>query len=677
MNGRLAKISRRIRAKCRTRPISGSQLRVDHAGGQSHPLHLDARLCTTLLVALGGLLFAIAAGAQISPGPLSKAHQSLSGPTQCTSCHKFGTSAPAFKCLDCHREIARRLSEQRGLHATLLGKNGRSQDCARCHSEHNGEDFNLVRWEPSLSAFDHRKTGYVLEGKHAGPTCAQCHKPENIREAERRTIQVKDLRRTYLGLTSDCLSCHKDPHRGELGTNCLKCHNYVDWKDVKQFDHSKTRYPLTGAHAKVPCEKCHPVSSGPEKFVKYTGLPFERCTPCHTDPHRGRFPNACDTCHITSSWRQLLPAGRFDHSKTKYPLLGKHAEVRCGQCHPAGDFKKPLAYAKCSNCHKPDPHSGQFRQRTDRGECSACHTVEAFKPSQYGLKEHAASAYPLEGKHAQVACEKCHLPAGKATRYKIPFARCTDCHTDAHKGQFAAAPHGNKCESCHTLETFRPSTFTLERHQATRYPLRGRHLAVSCEDCHKADASRQPAAPAPYKFSDRTCTACHTDPHRGQFGERMKKPRPGGAPAGCEACHSEKSWHDMARFDHSTTSYALVGAHRTVRCADCHKPDKPGGSLKLVNFKAAPSRCYGCHEDVHAGQFSAPGPPADCAPCHNSVKWKPSLFDHETGTTFSLKGAHQEVPCRDCHKTLKQVGGKPILFYKPTPGECKDCHGAI
>src|SRR3989449_5428049 len=44
-----------------------------------------------------------------------------------------------------------------------------------------------------------------------------------------------------------------------------------------------------------------------------------------------------------------------------------------------------LFRSNCANCHKPDPHGGQFRQRPDRGECASCHTVEGFKPAQFGV----------------------------------------------------------------------------------------------------------------------------------------------------------------------------------------------------------------------------------------------------------------------------------------------------
>jgi hypothetical protein len=618
------------------------------------------------------LLFpaAVPIRAQISPGPLARAHESLSGPTQCASCHKFATGTAALRCQECHTEIAQRIAQGRGLHARFANK----EDCAKCHSDHNGEDFQLIHWEPSLKGFDHNKTGYPLQGKHAGLECNQCHKPELIRESERQSIKMKDLRRTFLGLSQDCVACHKDVHQGRLGQNCLQCHNFVDWKSAKQFDHSKTRYPLTGLHAKVPCEKCH-TPAGPGQAARFTGIPFSKCSDCHGDPHHGAFPQSCETCHTASGWKKIPVSQQFDHSKTKFPLLGKHAQVGCIQCHAGGNFKKPVAFAKCSDCHTPDPHHGQFAARKDKGECSACHNENGWKPSLYRVKEHAASAYPLEGKHANVACAKCHIPAGAATRYKIPFNRCLDCHSDEHQGQFAAAPYKNQCEPCHTVNGFKPSTFTIEQHQKSRYPLGGAHLGVKCEECHKAAKAGNSAKVVPYRFEDRSCTGCHADPHHGEFREQMAHRRSDGSTAGCEACHSVKSWTDLPGFEHAKTSFPLLGAHAKVQCEECHKPSQPGGKTSEVSFRAAPVNCSGCHEDIHAGQFLRGGQPEDCDKCHNSDKWKPSLFNHETGTDFSLKGAHVKVACDLCHKSFRNVNGKRLLFYKPTPRECVSCHG--
>ncbi|HEX6802541.1 MAG TPA: hypothetical protein VF133_02595 [Terriglobales bacterium] len=630
------------------------------------------RFCMLAAIAalwLGGLCLA-----QVSPGELSRPHQFLNGATNCTSCHRLGRQ-PTFKCLDCHTEIASRVVAHQGLHARYNLKPGSSQECVACHSEHNGIDFPIVKWD--IRTFDHRQTGYTLEGKHAALACAQCHSANKISVAERATIKAKDLNHTFLGLSPGCITCHQDAHKGRLGTDCLQCHNFNDWKIVspKQFDHSKTRYPLTGAHAQVACQRCH--TPGADNQPRYAGIAFEKCSDCHSDPHHGSFSQTCQACHNTSGWKKVSIQSvneKFDHSKTKFPLLGKHQGVDCIQCHAGGDFKKPLGFDQCSDCHKPDPHQGQFSHRADRGECASCHTVDGWKPSNFTVGDHASTAYPLQGGHAQVGCAQCHIPRGAETLFKIKFQHCTDCHADRHAGQFAAAPYFNACEQCHTLNGYRPSTFTLARHQQGRFALTGGHIAVPCADCHKLSDEFKPSS-AVYHWQGLACTNCHADPHRGQFRQRMQQVRAAGSSAGCEACHSTRSWKELSRFDHGSTSFPLAGSHRAVACVDCHKPPNLETTLMNVDFKSAPSKCQLCHLDVHGRQF-AKGNETACANCHNSAKWRPSLFDHDKRTDFPLQGAHRNVSCAGCHKVTRDVDGKSVLFYRPAPKDCAACHGS-
>src|SRR5256884_7166986 len=166
----------------------------------SHPHNTLNPVRSFLVVAV---LFsaALPARSQISPGPLSKAHQSLSGTTQCAGCHQFGTSTPTFKCLDCHKEVAQRLAAKHGYHAQIQMKNPNGKDCVRCHLDHNGEDFSLIHWEPSQKQFDHRLTGYVLEGKHAGLACEKCHMPAYMVANERALIKMKDVSKSFFGLS--------------------------------------------------------------------------------------------------------------------------------------------------------------------------------------------------------------------------------------------------------------------------------------------------------------------------------------------------------------------------------------------------------------------------------------------------------------------------------------------
>ena len=63
------------------------------------------------------------------------------------------------------------------------------------------------------------------------------------------------------------------------------------------FDHSKTRFPLTGRHATAKCESCHKTT------LKDTP---RDCIACHKqdDIHRGRRPD-CARCHVTSDWSTI------------------------------------------------------------------------------------------------------------------------------------------------------------------------------------------------------------------------------------------------------------------------------------------------------------------------------------------------------------------------------------
>ena len=220
---------------------------------------------------------------------------------------------------------------------------------------------------------------------------------KNVGATERATIKMKDLNRTFLGLSRDCLACHEDTHHGQLGKDCLKCHTLSGWKGPSGFDHSRTKFPLVGAHIRLACTKCHKPSE--TKAIKYVGLAFDRCASCHIDPHKAAFKSDCNSCHTTTRWNEIQSsefASRFDHAKTKYPLLGKHSAVQCRTCHRGLNFTAPLAHGQCADCHR-DPHQGQFRARKDGGACESCHTVDGFKKAKFGVAEHAATSYPLEG----------------------------------------------------------------------------------------------------------------------------------------------------------------------------------------------------------------------------------------------------------------------------------------
>ena len=149
---------------------------------------------------------------------------------------------------------------------------------------------------------------------------------------------------------------------------------------------------------------------------------------------RPRWPRtAARTCHTTFDWHQP----HIDHST--WPLLGSHARTPCAACH--GEQKvgaEPAAYRgiprDCEGCHD-DVHANQFKSPPAK-TCATCHDTEAFKlASKF---DHAKTSYPLDGKHATVACARCHLTetlrnGSTSVRYRLGYHQCKDCHANPHK----------------------------------------------------------------------------------------------------------------------------------------------------------------------------------------------------------------------------------------------------
>ncbi|MFH1850750.1 MAG: hypothetical protein ABIA75_00235 [Candidatus Neomarinimicrobiota bacterium] len=446
--------------------------------------------------------------AQFSPGLLSKYHAELEGNDNCDKCHVVRRKELSGGCVECHQPLQQRIAAGLGYHKD------KTSACGDCHSDHNGRDFELVYWPRDINRFDHNETGYTLTGKHAALKCAQCHTNRFIVDqaviawaGENTVFPVLD--RTFLGLSPDCLTCHEDIHRGQVAKDCATCHNTSDWKLAqKEYDHNRARFLLTGAHQRVDCVKCHPASELQTPRVwQLTGMAFDRCGRCHEDIHKSAYGATCETCHTTGNWKKELQP--FDHSRTKYPLLGRHGQLTCNQCHTVQLSGSQPRYTTCLDCHE-DRHFRQFAGRNDRGDCAACHTVNGFRPAMYGPTEHNRSRFVLDGAHRAVPCNLCHQPfqpqPDTATvRYTWPTLACETCHEDRHRGQFRAR-YANRCESCHNSASFKVLDFD---HQKTNFPLDGKHRNVPCNQCHLDPG---PAAVVPVQYSPlpHRCVDCHT-----------------------------------------------------------------------------------------------------------------------------------------------------------------------
>ncbi|HEX6850462.1 MAG TPA: cytochrome c3 family protein [Candidatus Polarisedimenticolaceae bacterium] len=583
--------------------------------------------------ALMAAALAFPASAQVSPGPLSRAHADLEGNANCLKCHGTRKDALDLRCLDCHREIGTLREAGRGFHA----RDGKGT-CAKCHPEHAGADFALVDWPGgSPERFDHLAAGFPLEGKHASQTCRACHQAKFRKGPIADRAKVRDAGRSFVGLEPACVSCHADPHKGALGPDCARCHAATDWKTTPGFDHKTTAFPLEGKHVAVACAKCH-LPEGADKPL-YKPVPHASCASCHVDPHAGRLGGACAKCHVVADWRQVSKTA-FDHDRTRYPLRGAHATVVCAKCHdpkaPAG-AKPP--FATCGACHR-DPHRGQATLAGKTVDCAACHSVQAFRPGVLPAAQHAPDRFPLEGKHATVACAKCHAAGPQGVAMRPAHARCADCHRDVH-----AYKPPRDCEPCHTVSAWVPSKVGVAEHRSYTLKLEGAHAKAKCEGCHRKPKLALTGVPT-------RCDACHRDVHA--FAPVRD----------CAPCHDARAFApaSVGPKEHAGYAFPLEGAHAAAPCFVCHKDLGTPGPRKAVSFKDERRECVACHEDPHKGSLGK-----DCARCHGTAAFRPAVrFDHDRDTKFRLGTAHRPVACAKCHE-----GGR----WKGAPAKCEACHG--
>jgi nitrate/TMAO reductase-like tetraheme cytochrome c subunit len=544
----------------------------------------------------------------LEPGKLSRAHEEFEG--ECTTCHvKFDRTAQDRLCIDCHKDVAHDLHSKAGFHGRM-----KPQTCKTCHTEHKGRDAQIAAFD--RQRFDHASTDFMLRGAHQRVECARCH-------------AASGPKASYRIPAHDCFACHRkdDTHRGSLGQKCADCHTESDWKSAK-FDHDATRFPLAGKHASVACAQCHrnaqykdtPLAcvachkkddhhkaqfgdkceschaAGDWKTIHFnhdTDTRYvlagkhrvARCESCHTgnlyrdklptacvechrkdDKHKGSLGDNCATCHTERDWNEPT---RFDHAKTIFPLLGKHASVKCKECHADTMFKQ--APMECVACHrKDDKHKGALGDA-----CRSCHDARDWKKTSF---DHARTEFPLVGKHSGTSCADCH----KTIDYRSTAKDCYACHgqDDKHHDQ-----EGHSCGSCHDASGWRPAP--RFDHGLTPFPLLGKHERLECKACH---------ADARFKNAGLECFSCHAkdDAHRKTLGTL------------CEQCHNARTWK-ASNFDHDhRTKFVLDGKHVGLACARCHVRPMEG---RVVT----PNQCISCHvkDDVHDGSYGK-----SCRQCH-------------------------------------------------------------
>lgn len=459
----------------------------------------------------------------------------------------------------------------------------------------------------------------------------------------------------------NCIKCHGLKGGASPMTQvCLQCHKEIGWLVQQQ----------RGLHARE-------VRAGRKE-----------CASCHPDHAGADFKMV--------EWAEGSPA-RFDHRRAGWTLEGKHTDTKCASCHAtkyrvgrAAELSARKADAgwvglerHCVSCHKSDDvHDGALD-----ASCESCH--DAARWDKAPTFDHDKADYRLDGKHVDVACDKCHLTPRLRTRTnaegeRVPlfkplaYRECSSCHADPHKGRLST-----KCSECHTTAGFRVIDKRAFNHALTRYPLEGDHAGVPCAACHGREMTRRNPPFA-------SCASCHDDAHRGEATL-------GGRTVDCAACHTVEGFTPAAftLAQHRRTAYPLEGRHQGVKCAACHTAQSPPAagasgtvmarSPRTVRLRMAASRCADCHLDAHGAQLAARVPAATCESCHTVNGFAPSTFGAAAHARLRLplEGRHAAIACAACHGAARpglpawgtsvSLGTAKVALAGVDPA-CTSCH---
>ncbi|MEQ1501185.1 MAG: hypothetical protein ABMB14_03095 [Myxococcota bacterium] len=329
--------------------------------------------------------------------------------------------------------------------------------------------------------------------------CLSCHEVLADRISDQRGFHAKHGGEA-------CSSCHPD-HRGLAFSGTSP-------EALAAFDHKETGFPIAGSHASLKCDECHTAPIG--KMA-------DSCDDCHDDAHQSALGPDCAPCHTDTKWSDQLKSLADHHTATD----GGHQGLGCDDCHLHGEHLEPSV--ACATCH-PEAHDGTT------SNCDECHTVAGWTPAKF---DHGPCTCAFPGKHQTVECLACH----EGFDFTDTPTLCAGCHEKDRKHE----PLG-ECGRCHNALSWTDNQFD---HDKTKFPLKGEHLAVACNQCHTTAGV--------FRGLTGTCATCHAEAGltaHGDFGP-------------CEKCHTPAGFAPSS-FDHASVGFPLTGRHAEAPCQDCH-----------------------------------------------------------------------------------------------------------
>jgi hypothetical protein len=296
--------------------------------------------------------------------------------------------------------------------------------------------------------------------------------------------------------------------------------------------------PLGGyaAHAEFEqeCQHCHaPVHCITE----------DRCQSCHIEIAEQRVEaiglhgilpgtSECQSCHIEHQGRDaqitVFAFKNVDHEALAGFSLVNHQTnydgepIDCHSCHQLGDYGAEAL--DCIDCHTNEDAAFTTTHITYYGtDCASCHDGH----TQLANFDHN-QIFPLEGQHANAACETCHVNQV----FKGTPQACVACHEqpDIHDGSF-----GDDCARCHTATAWSPAelryhSFPLDHGTDGQQECQVCHATsythYPCEACHETAETRSAHTEEYTQETYENCLACHPDGRIAEADE-MQASNPG------------------------------------------------------------------------------------------------------------------------------------------------------
>ena len=104
-------------------------------------------------------------------------------------------------------------------------------------------------------------------------------------------------------------------------------------------------------------------------------------------------------------------------------------------------------------------------------------------------------------------------------------------------------------------------SFSIEKHNKTKFQITGAHLATPCESCHYQQNNWQ------FKGIGIACISCHENIHKNELKIEFIPEN------NCSFCHQTESWNTI-NFDHNKTNFPLLGKHNAISCGSCHRKNE-------------------------------------------------------------------------------------------------------